>query len=225
LLYGPQRPRELSLLRTAWLRNTNTCPVLFHAVLSSSAAWVSLATSHLDAGEQRGLYHMYAYHYHQSIRELRADIGKPGFIPSDGHVLALTILGCQSELPKDGDEPYPLSPLGDIQRIRLESQYVLEPAHINALAKFIHLKGGLGTVSFRGLLHVLELYVTTYDRRTATNVPIASASSTPHGQPPYLNFHWHELVQPREVNLPKSSKATYTPPARSEAKRCDLISN
>jgi hypothetical protein len=143
-----------------WHQSASQLPVLFHANLAAS----SLATQVVNVTKLPGstlqlLNRIHAEHYSLSLTELRKEVAKPGFMPSDAHLFAMIRLGCNESFSAVCEEHYPLSPMGNLQMIFQQSKCDVTMPHITALYRLVEMRGGISEIRLHAMPDILEMFV------------------------------------------------------------------
>jgi hypothetical protein len=158
-IYGPIRPTELPLLRVSWNQVAVHHPFALHAEVVTCLGWSMQRVQEHDItlmnelkmaqNQQRGL----------ALQMLRAELGQPDFKPTEIHVHAILSLACSSSPPLTirNSEPYPLSPLADLQNLYAFSLFESTLAHVNALYNSVAMLGGIENMKLHAMGQILEL--------------------------------------------------------------------
>jgi hypothetical protein len=153
-IFEEAAPNSIRAIKLSWLHSANLLPALFHATLSASASIV-LAKTSSDEKLSRQMQHLHIEHSHQALHELGKDVAQAAFTPTDAHIFAMAYLAFQGGCPTVSEEPYPQSPLAEINGLYWASQFNDVTEHANAIHKCVKMRGGLPNIKLSALGKVL----------------------------------------------------------------------
>jgi hypothetical protein len=193
-------------IQIQWHQSASQVPVLFHANLAAS----SLATQVVNVTKLPGstlqlLNRIHAEHYSLSLTELRKEVAKPDFMPSDAHLFAMIRLGCNESFSAICEEHYPISPLGSLQMIFQQSKCDITMPHITALYRLVEMRGGISEIKLHAMPDILEMFVPRFGSRqmvngdTTANQQSALTSRYRRGKGRYRAFLHSEKAAPSRL--------------------------
>lgn len=92
-----------------------------------------------------------------ALHLLAQELRDPALELNETHIHTIAGLAVCSDPPLANEEPYPLSPLGELQSIRELSRFKISLTHLEALYKFVNMKGGLKSMRRYALPETLEM--------------------------------------------------------------------
>jgi hypothetical protein len=99
----------------------------------------------------QSLRRLHIEHNHLAVKQLRKDVAKVGFVPADEHIFAMAFLAFQSGDVTISEEPYPHSPMADLNSYYRLSQFDHVQEHALAIRKCVAIKGGIETIKLPSL--------------------------------------------------------------------------
>jgi hypothetical protein len=158
-MYGPIRPTELVSLRASWNQVAVHHPFALHAELVTCLGWSMQRVQESDASLMNKLKTAQNQHRGQALQMLRAELGQSDFKPTETHVHAILSLACCNSPPLTirNSEPYPPSPLADLQNAYAFSLFESTMAHVNAVYNSVAVLGGLENMKMHAMGQILEL--------------------------------------------------------------------
>ena len=143
-------------LKVSWKQAGVHYPFLFNAQAVAGVDWAILATSNKETPLVKTLGRIQLEQRQLALQNLRREINRPNFEPSDALIHAITLLACAGAY-RESVEPYPFSPLGYLQNIYFFGKIEHVLPHVTAMNHMVHLKGGLANIKQYALADVLEL--------------------------------------------------------------------
>jgi hypothetical protein len=147
-------PEDVKVIKLSWLHSAALLPALYHATLSASASVIA-AKTHSNANLSKQMQRLHIEHSHAALHELGNDVARPNFTPTDAHIFAMAYLAFQSGSPTVCEEPYPQSPLAEINGLYWVSQFRDVSEHAHAIRKCVEMRGGLANISISALGKIL----------------------------------------------------------------------
>jgi hypothetical protein len=143
-------------MKIAWKQAAVQLPAVFHAQAVGAIGWILETSGEHDYSAKYVLRQLILEANQLALQELRKEVAREDFQPMDAHILAILLLACLSWGPLSKDEPYMMSPMGQLQQVYAFSCFNTTQAHVLALYSIVHSKGGLASVGARYLRDILE---------------------------------------------------------------------
>ena len=103
---------------------------------------------------------VHAEQYQLALRYLRKEIEDPAFRPLEIHIQTVAWIGAQApQVIREGQEPYPLSPVRDILELQKKAAALeVSLTHVNAMYHMINMIGGFSAIKQKPLADILQVY-------------------------------------------------------------------
>lgn len=132
-------------------------PFLFHAEIVCSLGWVIRGIEQPGNRLAREVKVIQAQQRGLALQLLRKEFENPAFQLNDAHIHAIAGLAVSSEPPLAYTEPYPSSPMGDLQKIHALSSFKITLPHLEALYRCVSMRGGIKAIKLHALAEVLQM--------------------------------------------------------------------
>jgi hypothetical protein len=156
-VWDPVRPCEDAGAMTAIKQSSIQLPAMAYAATSGALAWTILSlTASGDTAQIAQLRLLHLKYGQLATESLRKETERPGFQMTDVHICVILVLFGRQITPL-GPEPFPQSPLAELQSCYLLSSFDPPPAQINALYEAVRARGGLDNLTMPYFRETLEL--------------------------------------------------------------------
>jgi hypothetical protein len=150
---------EVTALEIGWKQHAVHHPFLWHAEVVCAIGWVIQAINNSSSPLIRELLVVQSQQRGRALELLRKEVERPDAQWSDAHIHAVAGLAVSSDPPLEYTEPYPLSPLGELQRIHALARFKTTIPHLEAMYKSVEMRGGIRAMTTHALAEVLQMYV------------------------------------------------------------------
>jgi hypothetical protein len=147
----------VTALEIGWKQAAVHHPFLWHAEVTSAIGWVIQAIDNPSNPLTRELMMVQSQQRGRALELLRKEVERPDAEWSDAHIHAIAGLAVSSDPPLEYTEPYPLSPLGNLQRIHALARFKTTIPHLEAMYSAVEMRGGIRAMTTHALAEVLQM--------------------------------------------------------------------